>query len=140
MSWEELPVSGVASSLTAEGMERVDHEVPTDGRREHQLTYGELDIGITGADAGLAESGSLVLVHGPGRPRMASLVPDIHVALLDVTLLDRTLANWAHKHPALVLETANLVLITGPSRTGDIEQELNLGVHGPRHLHVVMFR
>lgn len=140
MMWDDLPVAGVASALTSIGLTRMGHHVPSDNRKDHQLAYRELDFGITGADAGLAESGSVVLTHGPGRPRMASLSPEVHVVLLEVAKLDRTLALWAHHHPEAAADTANLVLVTGPSRTGDIEQQLNLGVHGPRHLHVVMLR
>ncbi|MEX1125665.1 MAG: LUD domain-containing protein [Acidimicrobiia bacterium] len=140
MAWDDLPVPGVTSALTGAGVQRVEHRVPEDGRITHQLEYQTLDLGVTGADAGLAESGSLVLLHGDGRPRMASLIPEVHVALLDATLIERTLVHWAHRHPATVFESANMVLVTGPSRTGDIEQQLRLGVHGPRHLHVVIFR
>lgn len=140
MAWDDLPVPGVTSVLTGSGVERVEHRVPEDRRTEHQVEYQSLDLGVTGADAGLAESGSLVLLHGEGRPRMASLIPEVHVALLDVGLIDRTLVQWAHRHAGAVFETANMVVVTGPSRTGDIEQILNVGVHGPRHVHVVLFR
>lgn len=140
IAWDELPAAGVVSALASAGLDRVGHEVPPDSRSEHQSGYRLLDLGVTGADAGLAESGSVVLVHGPGRPRMASLVPNVHVALLDLTRLHRTLAHWASQHPELVEDTANLVVVTGPSRSGDIEMELNLGVHGPRHVHIVLIR
>ena len=138
MAWDDLPAPGVAAELTADGLQRVDHDIEESSRLEHQLGYVPLSLGVTGALTGLADSGSLVLSHGPGRPRMASLVPEVHVALLRVSDLDRTLSIWAHNHPAAAAETANLVMVTGPSRTGDIEQQLNLGVHGPRHLHVVL--
>ncbi len=140
MSWDSLPTPGVVSALAASGLDRVPHDVPADRRMQHQLGYEDLDLGITGADAGLAESGSIVLSHGEGRPRMASLAPRVHVALLDIALLHRTLAHWSAQHPEMVDETANLVAITGPSRTGDIEQQLNLGVHGPRNVHVVLIK
>lgn len=140
MSWDDLPAPGVPSALQTAGMERVDHVVPEEGRVDHNLTYVDLDVGVTGADAALAESGSVVLVHGEGRPRMASLVPEVHIALLDISAIERTLAHWAHENPLLAAETTNLVLVTGPSRTGDIEQQLNLGVHGPRHVHIVMIK
>lgn len=140
MAWDDLPSPGVASSLTAEGLERIAHDVPNGDRLSHQLEYLPLALGVTGSLAGLADSGSLVLSHGSGRPRMASLVPEVHVAILDVTSIDHTLAHWAHKHPEVVTDTANLVLVTGPSRTGDIEQSLNLGVHGPRHVHIVLIK
>jgi L-lactate dehydrogenase complex protein LldG len=140
LAWDDLPVSGVASALTAAGMERVDHLVPEGNRREHNLGYLRVDVGVTGALAGLAESGSLALSHGPGRPRMASLIPEIHIALLEVDRIARTLAHWAHANPDSAADTANLVFVTGPSRTGDIEQELNLGVHGPRTVHIVIVK
>lgn len=140
ISWDELPASGVASTLITDGMERIDHVVPEGGRREHNLGYLHVDVGITGALGALAESGSLILSHGSGRPRMASLIPEIHIALLEVDKIARDLAHWAHEYPDSIEETTNLVFVTGPSRTGDIEQELNLGVHGPRHLHIVIVK
>lgn len=139
IAWDDLPVSGIPSALTSAGLTRIDAQVPSGEERSgHQLGYLRLDIGVTGADAGLAESGSIVLSHGPGRARMASLVPEVHIAVLEVGLIQRSLAHWAHQSPGLPGDTANLVVVTGPSRTGDIELHLNLGVHGPRHLHVVL--
>ncbi len=140
VTWDDLPVSGVAATLQSAGVRRVDHWVPDKDRAEHNLSYRDLDMGVTGAHAALAESGSLVLMHGEGRPRMASLIPDVHIALLEVAAVEWTLASWAEKNPDLVAETTNLVVVTGPSRTGDIELQLNLGVHGPRHVHIVMIR
>lgn len=140
LAWDDLPASGVAATLQAEGHKRLDHDVPRDGRRDHYLSQIDVELGITGAQAGLAESGSVILSHGPGRPRMASLLPDIHIVLLEVSLVHRTLAHWAAENPGSAADTTNLVLVTGPSRTGDIEQQLNLGVHGPRHVHIVIIR
>jgi len=140
VAWEDLPVSGVSSALQSAGLDRLEHELGEGSRLDLNLSYLGLDVGVTGTTAGLAESGSVVLVHGPGRPRMASIAPEVHIALLDVTKISRTLAHWAHENPRFAADTTNLVLVTGPSRTGDIEQQLNLGVHGPRHVHVVMIR
>jgi L-lactate dehydrogenase complex protein LldG len=140
LAWDSLPVPGVAAALQSAGIDRVDHDVPVEDRLEHQVGYHQVDVGVTGAHAALAESGSIVLVHGEGRPRLASLIPEVHIVLLDLDVLERNLAHWAQKNPTLAGDTTNLVLITGPSRTGDIEQQLNLGVHGPRHLHIVMIR
>lgn len=139
LAWDDLPAPGVSSALQSAGLSRLEYEID-DGRLERNLSYLGLDIGVTGAVAGLAESGSVVLMHGPGRPRMASIAPDVHIALLDVATIGRTLAHWAHENPGFAADTTNLVLVTGPSRTGDIAQQLNLGVHGPRHVHVVMMR
>ncbi len=140
LAWDDLPASGVASALISAGMERVDHTLPDDDRLQHNLSYLDLDVGITGSLVALAETGSLVLSHGKGRPRMASLIAEVHIALVELSSLERSISDWAHKNPKAVSQTTNLVVITGPSRTADIEQELNLGVHGPRHLHVVMIK
>jgi L-lactate dehydrogenase complex protein LldG len=104
------------------------------------VAYGDVSLGVTGSIAGLAESGSVVLDHHQGQPRLASLVPETHVVLLEVSSIATTLAHWAARHPDLAARSPNLVIISGPSRTGDIEQILNLGVHGPRHLHVVLIK
>lgn len=140
MSWDDLPGGDVAAALSAAGLDRIDAELPEEGRKEHQIGYNHVDLGVTGADAGLAESGTVVLSHGEGRPRMTSLIPDVHVALLETSLIEESLARWAQGHPDLVGRTTNLVMVTGPSRTGDIGQHLNLGVHGPRHVHVVLLK
>jgi L-lactate dehydrogenase complex protein LldG len=140
LAWEELPVSGVTAALQSAGCEILDHVVPDEARIEHHLTYHDVKVGVTGADAALVESGSVVLSHGPGRPRMASLAPEVHVVLLEADRIHRDLAHWAHDEPDRARRTANLVIVTGPSRTGDIEQRLNLGVHGPRHVHVVIIK
>lgn len=138
IAWEDLPASGVAAALEGSGLTRVAGEVPRGPDREHLGDHAQVDLGITGAEAALAESGSVVLVHGPGRPRMASLVADVHVALVETGSMRLSLAHWAELEPDVVASTANLVVVTGPSRSGDIELELNLGVHGPRHVHVVL--
>ncbi len=140
MSWDDLPAPGITSALETGGVARVDHQVPEAARKRHQASYESVDLGVTGAVAGLAESGTVVLSHGAGKPRMASLIPNVHVALLHATSLVRSLADVARRHPEWVAETANLVFVTGPSRTGDIELHLNLGVHGPRHVHVVLIQ
>jgi L-lactate dehydrogenase complex protein LldG len=140
VAWDELPVPGVAPALGAAGLERLESVVPAQRRTEHMVSFRDLEVGVTGATCGLAESGSIVLSHGEGRPRLASLVPEIHIALLDTSTIVRTLAHWARENPDSVAATTNLVVVTGPSRTGDIEQTLNLGVHGPRHVHIVMMR
>lgn len=139
LAWapEHLPIAGLVEGLPTTPLDAV---VPGDveGRLVHQTGYMDLVVGITGASAGLAESGSIVLEAGPGRPRMASLIPLVHIALLRERDITQSLSYWIADHPRAAVDTSNLFIITGPSRTADIEQTLNLGVHGPKHLHVVV--
>jgi L-lactate dehydrogenase complex protein LldF len=92
--------------------------------------------GITGALLGIAESGSLVLVGGEGHPLTASLLPDIHIAILRESDLVPTLADALARPEILAASAA--VIITGPSRTADIEMALTIGVHGPKEVHVFL--
>lgn len=139
LGWDpdHLPISGLAERLRVTPIEAVVPDDP-EGRLEWQSGYMDVVAGITGASAGLAESGSIVLESGPGRPRMASLIPLVHIALLRKENITQSLSHWIADHPEAASDTSNLFMITGPSRTADIEQTLNLGVHGPRHLHVIV--
>jgi L-lactate dehydrogenase complex protein LldF len=92
--------------------------------------------GVTGALAGLADTGTLVLTGGPGRPLTASLLPEVHVALLRASDLLPSLPE-ALRRPE-VREAAAAVLVSGPSRTADIEMTLTIGVHGPQEIHVFL--
>ena len=69
---------------------------------------------------------------------MASVIPLVHIAVLPASRIYRSLTDYLVAEPGVVDQGANVVAITGPSRTADIEQELNLGVHGPGHLHVIV--
>jgi len=142
IAWDDasLPIPGAAERLVAAGCGRVDSTVPqdNDGRGAHQSTYFDVRFGLTGAEAAFAESGSIVIRSGPGRPRMASLIPLVHIALLPIDRIFRSQMHWMSEGEVGLSEAANVVYVTGPSRTADIEQQLNLGVHGPRAVHVVI--
>ncbi len=85
---------------------------------------------------GLAETGSVVLAAGPGEPRLRSLLPAVHVSMLEE---DRILPGLAELFEALGGELPSaLAIVTGPSRSADIEQRLAVGVHGPGEVHVVL--
>jgi len=140
MARDPLPVHGLPARLIADGFTIVSPDVPHDPaqRTAHQLRYDTLEVGITDAIAGLVESGSIVVAAEQGRPRMASLIPLVHIALLPTDRLFPSLTHFLAAEPERVAASSNLVVITGPSRTGDIEHRLTLGVHGPRYLHVVL--
>jgi L-lactate dehydrogenase complex protein LldF len=92
--------------------------------------------GVTGALCGIAESGSLVLTGNPESPLTASLVPEMHVALLPGSALVATLEQ-ALRRPE-VRQASAAAIVTGPSRTADIEMTLTIGVHGPGELHIFL--
>ena len=103
----------------------------------------DADIGITGADYGVAETGSVVVLPRQGLSRLVSLAPPVHLALVrpqdvvdtldDVFLLQRL--NYYRSGRDM---GSYLNFITGPSRTADIEQTLVVGVHGPKEVHMII--
>jgi L-lactate utilization protein LutC len=136
LMWDEaeLPVVGLSARLQAGGI----RAWPANHSLDRQM-MAAVPLGLTGALAGLADTGSIVVASGPGRARSASLLPAIHVALLRVSDLYPDLPTWmAQQGSNLLPTTANLVIITGPSRTADIELNLVIGVHGPGEIHVIL--
>ena len=97
----------------------------------------EADAGLTSAVFGLAETGSLVLVPGPTQSRLTSLLPPVHIVLLPESRILPSIFDWVEKRPEAF--PSNLVLVSGPSKTADIEQTLVVGVHGPKRLIVILF-
>lgn len=95
-------------------------------------------VGITSADYALANTGTLVMIAGPAEARMVSLLPPVHVAVVPVDRLLTSLDELLTLVPDPAAVTSSMVLITGPSRTADIEQILVRGVHGPGEIHVVL--
>ena len=132
--------------LVAEGLAvAVAASDPADetARRRHREESARAQIGVTGADLVLAETGTLILLSGRGRPRSTSLLPDTHVAVFDRSRLVESLAQVGillealHVDPARSMSGAMINFITGPSRTADIELTLTRGVHGPKHVHAI---
>jgi len=142
LSWdrEQLPLAGIWEELAAAGVTMIDGPVPGSGddRPIVLANQARAQMGLTGAQAGLADTGSLVLVSGSGRARLASLLPPVHVALLPAEDLLPSLDHLFTIQPQMIQEGSNMILVTGPSRTADIELTLTIGVHGPRHLHVIL--
>lgn len=98
----------------------------------------EAPVGITSADFALADTGSLVMIASPSEPRLVSLLPPVHVAVLPSSRILTGLEELFTVLPDPASQSSSMVLITGPSRTADIEQILVRGVHGPGEIHVVI--
>ncbi|MBL8242040.1 MAG: lactate utilization protein [Bryobacterales bacterium] len=95
-------------------------------------------VGITSAYCLLAETGTIVLRATPEEPRLPSLLPPVHIAVVPEERLLTNLDEMLSMTPRPVDDASAMVLISGPSRTGDIEQFLVRGVHGPGEIHVVI--
>jgi L-lactate dehydrogenase complex protein LldG len=94
------------------------------------------EAGVSRALYGLADTGSVVLAASPDEPRAASLLPEVHVTLLAE---DRILPGLEELFEIVGGELPSaLAIVTGPSRSADIEQQLAVGVHGPGEVHVVL--
>ena len=96
------------------------------------------EVGVAVAFAGIAETGTLMLVSGPHGPTGLNFLPETHIVLLPIRAIVGPYEDaWDRVRAAGALpRTVNL--ITGPSRTGDIEQTIQLGAHGPRNLHIIL--
>lgn len=105
-------------------------------------TASEAELGISGADYGLSDTGTLVLRALVGQDRSTSLLPPIHVAIIESERilgdLDELIARLSRGLEERGGLDSCLTLITGPSKTADIELNLVLGVHGPRDLRVIV--
>ncbi len=147
VAWDAAALGAdLTPGLTAEGLEVVvaaaGHE-DEEARMKHRIAAAEAQIGVTGADFALAETGTLILLSGRGRPRSTSLLPDYHVAVFGKGALVESLEEVGvileslHVDPALTMSGAMINFITGPSRTADIELTLTRGVHGPKEVHAI---
>ena len=132
MAWDlaNIPLPGLGQSLEASG-------VTLSGARDETVR-----VGITGVDAALASTGTLVQVSAPGQPRLPSLLPPVHVAVVRVEQIIPDFETWVADWRAEGLEgfraLSSVMLISGPSRTADIAMQTTMGMHGPGKLHVVL--
>ena len=119
--------------------------MPWSQQRALDLRFGPSDghdeAGVSHATAGIAETGTLVMTSGPENPTTINFLPEHHIVVVDAadiagdleTVLGRIRAKYGK---GTMPRTVNL--ISGPSRSGDIEQKMILGAHGPRALHIIV--
>ena len=96
------------------------------------------DVGITKAQAAIAETGTLVLDSSCERNRLVSLVPPVHIAIVAASRIYPTVADVLAMLQNGKEMSPTITFITGPSRTADIELTLTIGVHGPQELYVII--
>ena len=107
-------------------------------REELRTLCSTAAVGITSADFCLADTGTLVMLSSREEARLISLLPPIHVAVVGSERILSGLDELLTAVPLPAEQSSSMVLITGPSRTADIEQILVRGVHGPGEIHVVI--
>ena len=136
--FDEIPIDEALSSLGA-SVQVMANDAETAGA----FNPADADLGVTGVDYAIAETGTAVILPRRGVSRLTSLLPPVHVALvkssqtlegLDDLYLIRRLAYLREGAGA----GSYMNFITGPSRTADIEQTLVIGAHGPRETHMVI--
>jgi L-lactate dehydrogenase complex protein LldG len=117
----------------------------TQGIADSEITVGpsasdlfSYDLGITTAQAAIAETGTLVLTAEKERHRLVSLLPPVHIALLRSRNIYLTMADALQQLRGEEEMSRAITFITGPSRTADIELTLTVGVHGPKELYVIV--
>ncbi len=119
-------------------------EIVRIAREEMRKYFVQADIGISGANLAIAESGTLVIVSNEGNVRLTTTLPPVHIALVTAEKFVETLEEAAVLLKALTVASAGKKLtsyvsfITGPSSTTDIEKEPIVGVHGPEEVHIII--
>lgn len=131
---EELERLGVDGPLEEAGVEVVVWRELEDFR---EVTT-RADIGLSTAEWAIAETGSLVLTSGPGWGRTVTLLPPTYVAVLAAEKVLSTVPEAIGRYAEWGEVPSNICFHTGPSRSGDIEMSLAIGVHGPGDVHVVL--
>lgn len=106
---------------------------------EFRAAEGHDLASVTGAYAGIAESGTLVLLSSKASPTTLNFLPDDHVIVLpESSIVGHMEDVWARIRKEKLEIPRTINLITGPSKTGDIEQTIYEGAHGPRRFHVIL--
>jgi L-lactate dehydrogenase complex protein LldG len=140
-----LNIDSLLDSSSLQNMLLAEKASPNElHRRDYTVPASKAELGISGVDYGLADTGALVLRTSPDQNKAVSLLPPVHVAIMESRcilsssddLITRLLLDLKEKGD---LDSC-LTLITGPSVTADIELNLVLGVHGPKALHVIILK
>lgn len=131
-------IAALTEQLEASGVVRVDGAGKSE-RGEPFPAIENVGVGLTGVEAALADTGSLVLRSGEGNSLLASLLPWVHLAIVPASSVLDSMGDWlAAGGDERVRTASQVVLVTGPSRTADIEMTLTVGVHGPGRLVVLL--
>lgn len=142
--WRREEVADLFSKVTGEKQPAVIAELVKVARKQLRQAFIDADMGITGGNIGIAESGTIVLVTNEGNADLVTTLPPIHVAVIGVEKIVATLDDAVAVLKLLPRSATGQRLssytnfITGPSRTADIELSMTIGVHGPKEVHIIL--
>lgn len=137
VAWDQLPELAESAFATLNWPLARYPQTALD-TRDRYATTAQAELGVTGADWGISLSGTVVINSSPQRGRAVSLLPPRHLTLIEVSKLRDNLFEVLEEIAALGKPPAAIELITGPSRTSDIEMDLSIGVHGPIEVYVLL--
>jgi len=131
---------GLRELLASAGVTQHDYDsLQTLAPKEQRTLLLACDVGVTSCDLAIAETGTLMMCSGAGHERVASLLPPMHIAIVERQQIVPDLIDAMATLKSASLPS-NVTLITGPSKTGDIELQLTTGVHGPGKWRVIVIQ
>ncbi|MDP4127472.1 MAG: lactate utilization protein C [Bacillota bacterium] len=137
VAWDMLPRLAESSFETLNWPLVRYPQAALDPRERHAIA-AQAELGVTGADWGIALSGTVVINSNSERGRAVSLLPPRHLAFIEATKIKDNLGEVLQEVSASGNPPSAIELITGPSRTSDIEMDLSIGVHGPIEVYVII--
>lgn len=146
LAWDfrTIPVKGLDKALREAGVEVIHLDTRDEFRAESLALAEQVKVGLTGADAAVATTGTLVVTTAPGKGRLPTVLPPVHLVVVTLDQIVARLEDWVAlqraDHLGAIRQAGNFCFISGPSRTGDIEMQLVMGVHGPGRVQVVVKR
>ena len=141
--WQHATLNAldIAAALVEANVEMLDHDrLHAMSEHDARTAIMSADVGITSCDIAIAETGSLIVCSKAGQERVASLVTPVHIAVVKREQIVPDLFDAFKRLGEMELDEipSNVSIITGPSKTGDIELTLTTGVHGPGKWHVII--
>ena len=144
LAWDfqYIPIPGLENAIRDAGITITQPDLHDEFRYETLAHLEPAQVGLTGVDYAIAATGTLVVSTGAGRSRTATVLPPAYIAVVTADQLIPRLENWVaiqrQNGHSDFWNKANICLISGPSRTGDIEKKLVLGMHGPGEVQIVI--
>ncbi|MFW6131710.1 MAG: LUD domain-containing protein [Candidatus Aminicenantaceae bacterium] len=137
-------IADLLSSRFKQNVSSDPKEIAKLSRKGMRKAFMNADIGISGANIGVAETGTLIIISNEGNAKLVTSLPPVHIAIITTEKFVETLEESIPLIKVLTIAssgsklTSYITYITGPSHTTDIEKEFVVGVHGPKELHIII--